>query len=788
MLVALFFLVVSSARQRHILYFFVGSIVIIGSCVGTLGLILQQDSLFGFPIRGPAPVHVGHPGISLVFVNHSNFAGFLELAAWVCLGAAMAQRGARAVLLGCLGLYMLVAIVFSLSRGGILATAGALIFVFFMASRLKQQRRRVRWLIAGLLGLLALAVAALAPEPVIARLSTLENPLEEGRFRFVAWQDGMSQLADRPWLGSGPGTYELVSARFQSEETGSFVVDHAHNTYIERAAELGWVGAASYLILGGGFFLVCLQGLGTATDPALQAIGLGALTGCFSLLVHELVDFQFAVPSSAILFTVVAAIAVASTTRRRDGRLEVTIPHRWRWLAVASTIIAALALQVVNALPWAADSFHRQALAHQRDEAFEPAAEALEAAAMLEPANAEHAAAMGTLIKTRARQAGQEQKETLLEALGHYQRAAALAPLAAHHQTRLGMLLLQLGSAEEAGLALQRAVDLAPVRAHTHFDLAGFLIRQGEVQKACNAFRRCLELDRDGKFLPSVLDELERFEIAYEVRKSVVPSTARARAVFSRFLHDRGHTEEAIMELARAHVHEPTSDRALAHLGALRRQGWADEALAAYHHYHRRYPEQWHLTRETVLALEAGGRGEQALEIVKGVVAEDPLRVEPSLLLSQILQRLGRTAEAVAQLEDSLRVLPGEVQLYLETARILEMMRRPEDALSILGQGLEHLPDKAKIHYRQGLVLRHLARHEEALAAFKRSVRLVPQNLDYRFQLGVQYEELGLLQEGIEQWRKALSISPTHSASLHALARVRERLGMGAPKSGEGQP
>ena len=67
--------------------------------------------------------------------------------------------------------------------------------------------------------------------------------------RLPIYQDTLDMIAARPWTGHGYGTYEQSFRLYQDRSAGPLLVDKAHNTYLEHAAELG-IPATVLLYLG----------------------------------------------------------------------------------------------------------------------------------------------------------------------------------------------------------------------------------------------------------------------------------------------------------------------------------------------------------------------------------------------------------------------------------------------------------------------------------------------------------------------------------------------------------
>jgi O-antigen ligase len=135
--------------------------------------------------------------------------------------------------------------------------------------------------------------------------------LEVGEGRRVEMLHGSWRIfLDHPIAGTGLGTLQEVYPLYETLYDRS-IVNHTHNDYVEALAETGVIGG-----LCGLAFLVLLYWTGWKAlvadqEPRTLAYHAGALVACFGLLVHALVDFNFHIPSNALLFLLQAALATS---------------------------------------------------------------------------------------------------------------------------------------------------------------------------------------------------------------------------------------------------------------------------------------------------------------------------------------------------------------------------------------------------------------------------------------------------------------------------------------------
>lgn len=211
-----------------------------------------------------------------------------------------------------LGFAILVVLLLTQSRGGLLATSAALVGcgVFMLRTRGQELPPRLRW--AAMAGLALFVLAAL----VSVGLEGLSQRFEGQRLVVdanVRHTYALSTLAAAqhfwPW-GSGAGTFESVFPRFQDVKSLGYV-EYAHNDYPQLLMELGGfallpVGAALYLALRQ-IGRLRASASGTRLRTGTLQRGLAGL-GVAVLLLHSWVEFNMHIPALAITAAFLAGV------------------------------------------------------------------------------------------------------------------------------------------------------------------------------------------------------------------------------------------------------------------------------------------------------------------------------------------------------------------------------------------------------------------------------------------------------------------------------------------------
>ena len=205
------------------------------------------------------------------------------------------------------------ALLLSLSRGGVAATALALlVFLSILAARRGRRVLALRSIGAALA--IGAALFLLVGDGLERRLRDV-GP-DWGK-RSEIYSQTVKAIDDAPLLGTGLGTFASVyrSHRTEGIRRG---VRMAHNDYLELALELGLPAAALFVAAIFGLALACAGGvLGRRRDAVHPAVGVAV---CTLVGAHSLVDFSLQIPAVAVTFALVLGVAVAQCWRTAQAR------------------------------------------------------------------------------------------------------------------------------------------------------------------------------------------------------------------------------------------------------------------------------------------------------------------------------------------------------------------------------------------------------------------------------------------------------------------------------------
>ena len=195
---------------------------------------------------------------------------------------------------------MLAALGMSWSRGAWIGFGAA---VSVMAVALPRQARWGLLLAVALVaGALGLYVTGLVPSSVITRLTDFIQYVRFEDVRGVGindanyavierqahWQAALEMFRHHLWTGVGFGCYEPAYRDF-ALINWPIALGHAHNYYLNIAAESGLIGLAAYLLLWGAVFWQTWRATRRAEGP-LRGLAVGLLGVWTHLSVHHFFD------------------------------------------------------------------------------------------------------------------------------------------------------------------------------------------------------------------------------------------------------------------------------------------------------------------------------------------------------------------------------------------------------------------------------------------------------------------------------------------------------------------
>ena len=241
------------------------------------------------------------------FAQPNPFGGFLNFGLLLALALALFGRDFRERCLSVgAALLLLGAQALAGSRGALLGLLVALIVIVTIGWR---RERLVAIMAAVSIPLIAIGwLTHLIPERIqqatLAQLrvsDALNDAVTSVNFstveRLAHWIAGLRMFAAHPILGVGAGNYNAAYATYALPDWPD-ALGHAHNYYINAAAETGILGFVAFLALTAaalylGWYAVRHTDLSGAPSNSQRAIALGLFGAIVAVAVHNLTDDLF---------------------------------------------------------------------------------------------------------------------------------------------------------------------------------------------------------------------------------------------------------------------------------------------------------------------------------------------------------------------------------------------------------------------------------------------------------------------------------------------------------------
>lgn len=203
---------------------------------------------------------------------------------------------------------MSAALMMTTSRSGVGCFLVAIAIAGAVAVK-QQATRRARLVVIGLLTALAVVPLLWANESLVRRFEGgLADPTVQ--LRRDAWTQALAIVRELPLAGSGLNTFGVAALPYGAPGR-DFYFREAHNEYLQLAAE-GGVLVGVPVIVTMALFVVAVRRRFAEDSPEQITywIRFGACTGLVAIALQSIVEFSLQMPGNAVLFVVLAAIAM----------------------------------------------------------------------------------------------------------------------------------------------------------------------------------------------------------------------------------------------------------------------------------------------------------------------------------------------------------------------------------------------------------------------------------------------------------------------------------------------
>jgi O-antigen ligase/Flp pilus assembly protein TadD len=521
----LFFLILNNLYLRENLLWLMRVSLVGGVVVSVIGALQHFNVGFSW---------LPHYGPGATLVNKNLAAEYLLFVIPYAAALFFLEKGwARKALSGCALALFAAHLLFTETRGAwlglvsSLALAAVVLWISFAYAKVREGMRARRVLALSLAWVcVATGVVGIAGGIVVTRFpdnryvqrirSVTEFDRGSVSYRLLYYGDALRMVRDHPVWGIGMGNFDIQYPLYATSgpEVGRWApVDrefvrlrHAHNDYLEIAAETGLPGIASFLAMVTVFFVMVAKTFFRLEERGDREGRLGLmalLMGQVAFLVSCLFGFPFRMPATCLFFWMTMALASclylearAEKTSREGAAVRAKeVPRRIyrvpRATGNALIVVSGLfciSVMVLSYRSVQADSYELLGQAHKYAGQMEEALACYVESSRYNP-YAFHPHAQAAFVAWQLKRfdvAYREAKEGLA-----YHPNDILANLI------FGNALTERGRWEEAIFFYRNVVSLKPDYAEGHNNLAVAYLTTGDVEKAVEHFNRALRYKED---------------------------------------------------------------------------------------------------------------------------------------------------------------------------------------------------------------------------------------------------------------------------------------------------
>ena len=356
----LFLYLLNSGRNRSVLLiaFTIPLTIIALSC------LFDSLTLFAFNETSEGLFQAFSPNIQLFRVRYGKYAELLVTVAPLFWGLSLHTGNFRKqfLFLG-IGVLLWLAIIFSLSKGaflaGIFSFAVFFAAVFFLSRKIFDRRKiavlAFLWLIITCGSQISFAPSSNLPTTTDYIVGNTDKNRETSSMRVFTWKIARRMFTDNVIIGVGADNFGLAFNQSRSDyalknlqdgqlaTAEDYMVERAHNEFLQIFAELGIVGVAIFLSLAAGFLFYMAKAFiasGYRFSPFLWSC-LAGLCGFLASSMYS--SFSFRVLQNALVFFFVLAMATYEARKiyRRKKKSESTF-------LISGKLVPAFSLSLVS--------------------------------------------------------------------------------------------------------------------------------------------------------------------------------------------------------------------------------------------------------------------------------------------------------------------------------------------------------------------------------------------------------------------------------------------------------
>jgi tetratricopeptide (TPR) repeat protein len=214
-----------------------------------------------------------------------------------------------------------IAVLMSLSRGGMIATAAAGLIAFVGLWRGFNLGGAMAGLVLGG-GILFLSLLALVDQEEVQTrvdqlISTDADQVDAGGVRRAIWTADAKAIQQFPWFGTGVGSHRDVYTIYMDDyaDFATFELTHAESSYVHLALETGFVGVTCLTLTLLWFLVRLLYGYLRSSSAAAKSLAVAVAASAAAATLHAVTDFIWYVPAIVVISLVLVVVGLKSVSR-----------------------------------------------------------------------------------------------------------------------------------------------------------------------------------------------------------------------------------------------------------------------------------------------------------------------------------------------------------------------------------------------------------------------------------------------------------------------------------------
>ena len=183
------------------------------------------------------------------------------------------------------------------------------------------------------------------------------------------------------------------------------------------------------------------------------------------------------------------------------------------------------------------------------------------------------------------------------------------------------------------------------------------------------------------------------------------------------------------------------------------------------------------ITIQQAVKAHQEGRLEEAEQLYRSILENQPTNLDANNNLGVALQGLGRLNEAEVSFRKAIELKPDYLNAHYNLSNTLFQLNRFDEAEASYKKVIELKPDYTVAYNNLGATLLKLKRFDEAETSYRKVIELKPDYAEAHFNLGNTLKTLSRLDEAETSFKKAIEIKPDYAEAIINLGNIFKEIG-----------